>query len=55
VLFYPVIPGSEDKSWERLLNEGLRKFKEGTFAGSYENSLLKEFSNSLPATPPWEK
>jgi phosphoglycolate phosphatase-like HAD superfamily hydrolase len=53
VLFYPVMPGKEDNSWERLLNEGLEKFMNGTFAGSYEESLLREFRKSLPETPPW--
>jgi phosphoglycolate phosphatase-like HAD superfamily hydrolase len=55
VLFYPVIPGKEDLSWEQFLNEGLDKFISGTFAGSYENTLLIEFMKSLPDTPPWQK
>ena len=55
VLFYPVIPGNEDKSWEKFLNEGLEKFIRGNFAGAYEKSLLKEFRKSLPGTPPWKK
>ena len=55
VLFYPIIPGKEDKSWERFLNEGLDKFTKGKFAGSYEDSLLKEFSKSLPEIPPWKR
>jgi phosphoglycolate phosphatase-like HAD superfamily hydrolase len=55
VLFYPVMPGKEDNSWERLLNEGLEKFMNGTFAGSYEESLLIEFRKSRPITPPWKR
>ena len=55
VLFYPVIRGKEDKSWERLLNEGLEKFISGTFEGSYENALLGEFMMALPDTPPWKR
>jgi hypothetical protein len=54
VLFYPVIPGKEDLSWERLINEGLDKFKSGSFAGIYEDSLMKEFKKSLPDVPPWD-
>jgi phosphoglycolate phosphatase-like HAD superfamily hydrolase len=54
VLFYPVIPGQEDQSWKRLLNEGLDRFLNGTFAGSYEGSLLAEFRKVLPITPPWK-
>ena len=53
VLFYPVTPGKEDKAWERFLNEGFVKFTKGTYAGSYEDSLLKEFSKSLPEIAPW--
>jgi phosphoglycolate phosphatase-like HAD superfamily hydrolase len=55
VLFYPIMPGKEDKAWERFLNEGLEKFTKGKFAGSYEESLLKEFSSSLPEIPPWKR
>jgi phosphoglycolate phosphatase-like HAD superfamily hydrolase len=55
VLFYPVVPGQEDQSWKKLLNEGLEKFLNGTFAGSYEESLLAEFRKVLPITPPWKR
>ena len=55
VLFYPVVPGHEERSWERLLQEGLGRFFAGTFAGSYEKEMFAEFDASLPATPPWEE
>ena len=46
---YPVIPGKEDESWERFLNEGLGKFVNGTFTGTYEESLLTQsLKKSLP-------
>lgn len=54
ILFFPVIPGKEDKSWERFLNEALEKFKKCEYAGAYENELLIEFGKSLPETPPWQ-
>lgn len=54
ILFYPIIPGNENDSWERFLNEGLEKFRKGIFAGSYEKELLSEFVNSLPFKPPWQ-
>jgi phosphoglycolate phosphatase-like HAD superfamily hydrolase len=54
VLFFPVIPGNEAKSWERLFNEGITRFVAGTFAGYYEDSLIAEFRKALPETPPWE-
>jgi phosphoglycolate phosphatase-like HAD superfamily hydrolase len=53
VLFYPVIPGNEDRSWERLINEGLDKFLNGTYSDTYEESLIIEFRKCLPDTPPW--
>jgi phosphoglycolate phosphatase-like HAD superfamily hydrolase len=54
ILFFPIIPGKEDESWERYLNEGLEKFRKGMFAGIYEKLLLREFRKSLPDTPPWK-
>jgi phosphoglycolate phosphatase-like HAD superfamily hydrolase len=53
ILFYPIIPGNEDASWEHFLGEGLGNFKRGIYAGSYENKLLLEFGKSLPEKPPW--
>jgi phosphoglycolate phosphatase-like HAD superfamily hydrolase len=55
VLFYPIIPGKEDKSWQRLIDEGLEKFFKGIYSGSYENELVSEFRSSLPEKPPWDK
>jgi phosphoglycolate phosphatase-like HAD superfamily hydrolase len=54
VLFYPVVPGREAESWDRLYNEGLENFLSGRFAGKYEEGLLIEFGKSLPDRPPWE-
>ncbi len=55
VLFYPIIPGQEDHSWQIFYDEGLEKFINGTFKGSYEDHLVSEFMKSLPDTPPWKK
>lgn len=52
-LFYPINPGFEESSWERLSKEALTKFFEGTFAGAYQKALIEEFHSHLPATPPW--
>ena len=52
-LFFPVNPGHEEKSWYRLHKEGLEKFFNGTFKGSYQESLLKEFEKYLPERPSW--
>lgn len=53
-LFFPVIPGKEDDSWKRLLEEGLDRFLTGNFTKDYQEQLLKEFRKSLPETPPWK-
>jgi phosphoglycolate phosphatase-like HAD superfamily hydrolase len=53
--FFPINPGHEDQSWERLYREGLARFTAGTFAGAYEASLIAEFETLLPSTPPWKK
>jgi len=52
-LFYPIIPGHEEASWERFFREGLDRFFNGTYAGAYEKGLVKEFDASLPEQPPW--
>ncbi len=53
VLFFPVIPGYEEQSWNRFLNEGIDKFINGLYSGSYQDSLLTSFKISLPESPPW--
>ncbi len=54
-LFFPINPGDEDTSWQRLHEEGLDRFFNGTFAGEYEASLIAEFEQYLPKTPRWKK
>jgi phosphoglycolate phosphatase-like HAD superfamily hydrolase len=53
-LFYPINPGSEEKSWERFVSEGIDKFFGKTYAGAYEKSLIDEFMKLLPHNPPWQ-
>jgi phosphoglycolate phosphatase-like HAD superfamily hydrolase len=52
-LFYPIIPGREEASWARLLDEGLDAFFSGAYAGDYEAALVREFNASLPERPSW--
>ncbi|MGD9722780.1 MAG: HAD family hydrolase [Pirellulales bacterium] len=54
-LFYPINPGAEEASWRRLYNEGIARFLGGTFAGAYQDALLREFDSFLPEQPPWKK
>jgi phosphoglycolate phosphatase-like HAD superfamily hydrolase len=53
-LFFPINPGAEEKSWQRLYEEGLERFFAGTFAGSYQQELVDDFNHYLPNTPPWQ-
>lgn len=55
ILFFPVNPGHEEDSWERLHNEALDRFRNGTYEGDYEERLIHEFQDYLPETPPWER
>jgi len=53
VLFYPVIPGEEEASWEFFYREALARFFAGDYAGPYEERLIEKFERALPARPPW--
>jgi phosphoglycolate phosphatase-like HAD superfamily hydrolase len=53
-LFFPINPGNEEASWERLYGEGLDRFFAGTYVGAYEARLVKEFDACLPENPHWK-
>jgi len=53
-LFFPINPGKEEASWERLHKEALDRFFKGTYAGEYETALVKEFDACLPENPAWK-
>ena len=52
-LFFPINPGKEELSWERLHGEALERFFKGTYAGDYEAKLIAEFQACLPENPSW--
>lgn len=52
-LFFPIIPGREEASWQRLLDEGLDVFFGRQYAGDYEAGLVREFQACLPDRPSW--
>ncbi len=54
-LFFPIIPGEEEKSWELFYKEGLNKFFEGSYVGEYESQLKRRFLAHLPEHPPWQR
>ena len=53
-LFFPIVPGQEEKSWKQFHDEAIEKFFDGTFAGGYAEKLLEEFDSSLPEKPSWQ-
>ena len=53
-LFFPVNPGYEEESWERLVAMGMDKFFNNDYAGAYETELIEEFEALLPESPPWK-
>ena len=42
-LFYPIIAGEEEKSWEKFYEESLDVFFEGKYEGEYEKALIDAF------------
>ncbi len=42
-LFYPIIAGEEEASWEKFYNESLDVFFAGEYAGEYEKALIDAF------------
>jgi phosphoglycolate phosphatase-like HAD superfamily hydrolase len=55
VLFFPVNPGKEEESWEKLYSEGLDRFFAGKYEGTYEEKLIREFETYLPEHPHWKQ
>ncbi len=53
-LFFPVNPGYEEESWERLVEVGMDRFFNNKYAGAYETELIEEFEALLPEVPPWK-
>ena len=47
VLYYPILVNKENESWQRFLDEALRRFVSGSFAGAYQQSLLDTFNANL--------
>lgn len=52
-LFFPINPGHEEDSWVRFNEEACDRFFAGTFAGEYQEKLIKEFEKYLPEHPSW--
>ena len=55
VLFYLIIPGQEEASWNDLVEGALDRFFDGTYRGAYQETLLERFDRALPEFAPWEE
>ncbi|GAG38694.1 unnamed protein product, partial [marine sediment metagenome] len=53
-LFYPIIPGEEENSWEHFADESMERFFSGSYDGRYAADLSERFERALPDSPPWE-
>ncbi len=53
-LFYPIMPGEEEQSWQRFYDEAMERFFAGNYRGDYEAALVAEFEAHLPSVPPWQ-
>ncbi len=51
-LFYPIIPGREQASWERLKEEAAPRFFDGKYSGVYVHKLMAEFYTALGICSP---
>lgn len=47
VLFYPILAGKEEKSWQLLFEEASDKFFAGEYKGEYEAKLIEKFKSVL--------
>ncbi len=53
-LFYPIMPGEEDASWQRFYEEAVPRFFAGRYKGAYMDGLVTAFERHLPEFPPWK-
>jgi len=54
LLYFPINPNKEEASWDVFYNEAAKKFKNGEYAGEYEDKLIAAFEELLPDVPPWK-
>lgn len=54
VLFYGILPGWEEDSWQEFYRVALDRFLSGTYRGPYEEEKIAQFERALPERPPWE-
>jgi len=55
IRFFPINPGSEERSWENFFKIYADDFVNGQYSDAVECRLIAEFEGFLPAIPPWKK
>ena len=53
-LFYPIIPGFEESSWERFYNEIIDLYLNGKYTPELETEFISAFHSQLPENPSWD-
>ncbi|MEE4311713.1 MAG: HAD hydrolase-like protein [candidate division KSB1 bacterium] len=53
-LFYPIIPGFEESSWERFHNEIIDLYLNGKYTPELEAEFISAFHAQLPENPSWD-
>ena len=53
LLFYPIIPGQEEGSWEQFYDQIIDWFFEGKYTREVEDELIYRFNAHLPEKPSW--
>lgn len=54
ILFFPVRPLDEMRSWEEFYSDIIDRFFGGAYAGLEQDRQLERFARCLPDTPPWQ-
>ena len=47
VFYYPILVRREAESWEKLVSEALPRFLAGSFAGDYQQKVIRQFLENL--------
>lgn len=55
ILFYPICPNDEERSWQEFYNAVIDLFEHETYSGSEMQKRLDSFDKALPSTPPWSR
>lgn len=54
-LFYPIVPGREALSWQRLCDRIFEGFLAGEYAGAWEAKQIDEFDRWFSESPSWQE